>query len=315
MSDDFHPDLAPIAGLVPEVELTDIPMIRDLQRQAAASMAASVDAADIAIEEGVLPSHDGAPDVPYRWYRTKDGAPTPMPAILGIHGGGFVVGSMDDWHHRAVQLVRDVEAGVLVIDYRLAPEHPFPAALDDATAALRWLHEQSDRLGVDPDRIAVVGESAGGALAAGLALRSRDAGGPGLCVQALLMPVLDDRGRTASMQRFTDTPMWTAGMARSSWSHYLGDLGSDAPETAAPARAVDLTGLPPAYVTCMELDPLRDEALEYARRLLDQRVSVDLRCYAGAFHGASSVPGTGFAERTHADLVEALRRRLQLPSS
>jgi acetyl esterase len=153
---------------------------------------------------------------------------------------------------------------VVSVEYRLAPEDPFPAGLEDCYAALVWLHESAAELGVDGDRIAVVGRSAGGGLAAALALVTRDRHGPALCFQCLAIPELDDRLDTPSMQAFVDTPLWNRPLAEASWRHYLGDDRSDVSPYAAPARATDLSGLPPAYVSTMEFDPLRDEGIAYA---------------------------------------------------
>jgi acetyl esterase len=157
---------------------------------------------------------------------------------------------------------------VLSVDYRLAPKHPYPAAVEDCYAALAWLAGAATELGVDPDRIAVYGDSAGGGLAAAVALLARDRGGPRLAMQFLGIPELDDRLETPSMTAYVDTPVWNRPRAEVSWAYYLGDAikpGSrDVPAYAAPARATDLTGLPPAFITVCQFDPLRDEGIAYA---------------------------------------------------
>jgi acetyl esterase len=309
VSYDYDPELRAFLDILPEIDLADPDHIRELRQYTGTAAVAAGDDPGVEVVEGVLAGSARGVTVPFRLYRPAGANNVPGAAVILLHGGGFVVRSVESERARAVEVVRELDAVVLAIDYRLAPEHPYPAALDDAWSALEYLHDRADELQVDRSRIAVVGESAGGALAAGLAIRARDEGGPALCMQALLIPVLDDRLETGSMRRFGDTPMWTRSMAESSWGHYLGS-SSTVPSTAAPARVVDLSGLPPTYITCMEFDPLRDEALAYAQRLLDHGVSVELHCYAGGFHGATSIPVTSFARRALDELITVLRRRL-----
>jgi acetyl esterase len=199
---------------------------------------------------------------------------------------------------------------VLSLDYRLAPEHPFPAAHEDAYAVLGWVADRAVALDVDPDRIAVAGSSAGAAVAAGVALRARDEGGPRLAAQLLEIPVLDDRAATASAQ-YDDTLMWTRANVLDSWAFYLAGLDGEPPPYAAPARAVDLAGLPPTYVGVCSADPLRDEGLEYARRLADRGVATELRMYPGLFHGAVGLfPDLDVCRRARAGLLDAATRLL-----
>jgi acetyl esterase/lipase len=196
----------------------------------------------------------------------------------------------------------------------LAPEHPFPAGLEDCYAALVWLHDQADALGVDPARVAINGGSAGGGLAAGLALLARDRGGPAICFQYLGIPELDDTLDTPSMQQFHDTPMWSRPQAVQSWQWYLGDAygTDDVSPYAAPARATDVAGLPPAYVSTMEFDPLRDEGINYALKLLAAGVSVELHSFPGTFHGSAMVTGAAVTQRDGAERFVVLRRALGL---
>lgn len=308
----IDPELRPFLDLLPPIDIADPDVIRELRQLGEAMIDAEPDdEPDVDISSGSLRGPRSDEAVPWRIYRPVDRyQETAAPAVLLLHGGGFVVRSREGERARAVEIVRRLGAVVLAIDYRLAPEHPYPCALDDTFGALEYLHDHALELGIDQGRIAVVGESAGGALAAGLAIRCRDDGGPSLCMQALLIPVLDDRMETRSMQRFVDTPMWTRSMAESSWRHYLGQGLSPVPATAAPARVLDPSGLPPTYITCMEFDPLRDEAIAYAQRLLDHQVPVELHCYPGGFHGATSLPISTYAQRALDELVVALGRRL-----
>jgi acetyl esterase/lipase len=251
-------------------------------------------------------------EIPIRVYSRprQDGAP--VPAVLFIHGGGFVVGDLDTEHAGAASTVDALGVVVVSVDYRLAPEHPFPSGLEDCYAALLWLAKESGELGVDAERIAVFGQSAGGGLAAGLALLARDRGGPSLCFQLLGIPELDDRLETPSMVAFTETPMWNRPSAERSWRYYLGEgANGDTSPYAAPARAEDLSGLPAAYVSTSEYDPLRDEGIIYALRLLQAGVSVELHQFAGTFHGSTILPAE-VSRRQQAELTDALRRGLGL---
>jgi acetyl esterase/lipase len=243
---------------------------------------------------------------PLRIYRPS-GATDRRPGLLYLHGGGFCVGSVELEHGGAVQLAYGLGAVVVSVEYRLAPEHPFPAGLDDCYAGLCYL---ADLDIVDPARIGVHGQSAGGNLAAAVALIARDRGGPRLAVQSLGMPALDDRLDTPSMRAFVDTPMWSRPQAIQSWELYLAGAAADG--YAAPARMADLRGLPPAYITTMELDPLRDEGLQYAMRLLEAGISVEVHSFPGTFHGSALATGAAVSRRASAELVTALRARLSI---
>jgi acetyl esterase/lipase len=200
------------------------------------------------------------------------------------------------------------------VEYRLAPENPFPAGLHDCYAALEWFHDHASTHGVDTDRIAVVGSSAGGGLAAGLALLARDRNGPPLCFQFLGIPELDDRLQTPSMQQFVDTPMWSRPAAEMSWRAYLGEqYGGDVSAYAAPARATDLSGLPSAYVSTMEFDPLRDEGILYALGLMQAGVSVELHTFAGTWHGSTAITTAAVTQRQMQEMTVVLRRALCAP--
>ncbi|MFI6339816.1 alpha/beta hydrolase [Streptomyces sp. NPDC050535] len=255
-------------------------------------------------------------EVPVRVYRPAGQADAPRPAILYIHGGGFVTGDLDTEEGSAATLARALEAVVVSVDYRLAPEHPYPAALEDCYTTLVWLGQQADELGLDPTRIAVHGQSAGGGLAAAVALLTRDRSGPQLVFQFLGIPELDDRLQTVSMRAYVDTPVWHLANAEKSWAAYLRKTtqpGSpDVPVYAAPARAENLTGLPPTCVTLCQFDPLRDEGMEYARRLAQANVPVELHLYPGTFHGAAALPQTAVSQRMNADTLEVLKRAFGL---
>ena len=213
-------------------------------------------------------------------------------------------------------LCRGLGVVVVSIDYRLAPETPYPGPLEDCYSALQWVSSNASMLNIDPARIAVFGVSAGGGLGAATALLSRDRGGPPICFQYLGIPELDDRLQTASMQRFVDTPMWNRPNAEISWDFYLGDQyqrGADnVPYHAAPARAKDLSGLPSAYISTMEFDPLRDEGVEYALKLMQACVATELHSFPGTFHGSSMFANTAISQRESTEMFAVLRRALHI---
>lgn len=224
---------------------------------------------------------------------------------MWLHGGGFVMGDLDTEHPWATRIAAAAGVTVVSVGYRLAPENPFPAALDDAYAVLAWVHKTASELGVDPDRIAVGGHSAGGGLAAAVALRARDEQGPPICFQLLNQPGLDDRQETWSQRTFVDTPWMNRDKVTAAWRHYL--TGRAATPYAAPSRAADLRGLPPAYIATAELCPNRDEDIDYAIRLLQSGVSTELHQWPGTFHGSQAILSAEVSHRQIAELASALR--------
>jgi acetyl esterase len=308
----FDPELAAALTILPTVDLSDIPTARAAMAKALAA-AAEPDESGVQVREELVPGPDGAPDVRLRIY-TPDRRQAPA-AVYDVHGGGFILGTIDGNHAGNLQLARELGVVVVTVDYRLAPEHPFPAPLEDCYAGLVWTAKNADALGIDPERIAIHGISAGGGLCAGLALLSRDRGGPGIAFQYLGVPEVDDRLGTPSMRAFTDTPIWSRPSAVISWDAYLGAglRGSaDVSPYAAPARATDLTGLPPAYVSAMEFDPLRDEGIAYAQALLHAGVAVELHVFPGTFHGSGLVENAEVSRREADEAVVVLRRGLEL---
>jgi acetyl esterase/lipase len=307
----FDSELRPYLDALPTVGAVDLEASRAAVREMAEVFMQSADTSGLDVSDRTIPGMDGEPDVTVRVYSpVGSDVQTARGAAIYIHGGGFTVGSIDLEHAHAAAIANGIGIVVVSVEYRLAPEHPYPAALHDCYAALTWVHSQCEMLAVDPARIAVIGNSAGGGLAAALALLARDRSGPAICFQYLGIPEIDDRLETPSMQRFVDTPMWTRAQAERSWSMYLGDLrGGDVPAHAAPARATDLTGLPPAYVSTMENDPLRDEGILYALGLLHAGVSVELHSFPGTWHGCRSLP-SAVTKRDNEEMLAVLRAAL-----
>lgn len=271
---------------------------------------------ELHIEDRLVPGLCAqAPPVKIRIYRPH--GPGPLPAVLWLHGGCFVRGAVEIDHPEAARAAAELRAVVVSVDYRLAPEHPYPAAIDDCQAALQWLVCEVED--VASDRVAVVGISAGGGLAAALAMRVRDRGAPALCLQALVIPMLDDRLDTPSMREFTDLRIFSRGVAEAGWQHYLGGAGisGEPPPDAAPGRSPDLTDLPPAYLCTAELDPLRDEGIDYAVRLTRAGVPVELHQFPGTFHGSQFVVRDAAISRRmcdelYASLARSFSRRAPL---
>ncbi|HSK92041.1 MAG TPA: alpha/beta hydrolase [Euzebyales bacterium] len=294
----MDPELEAFVPLFPSADLTD----PDTARRALAELAGAVPAPDTSeIEDRMVPAD---PDVPVRIYRPHQA----HGAVVWLHGGGWVMGDVDTEHPWAARLADASGAVVISVGYRLAPEHPFPAALDDTCAVLAWAVEHAVELGIDPDRIAVGGHSAGAGLATAAALRTRDQQGPSIRFQLLNQPEIDDRLETWSARRFTDTPWSTRDRVAATWRHYLGS--APASPYAAPARADDLSGLPPAYIATAEFDPLRDEGIGYALRLLQSGVAVELHQWPGTFHGSQAIVSAEVSQRQLAELGAALRRAL-----
>lgn len=240
--------------------------------------------------------------------RVYRGGRSPAPAVVYCHSGAFVLGNLDTDHLQCVEFARGAECTVISVDYRLAPEHPHPAAVDDSLTALRWVAAESSGLRINPSRIAVAGSSAGGALAAVLAQAAATGSAPPVVFQLLHQPVLDDRC-TPSRREFTTTPGFDGPAVEQMWRHYL--RAETASNGAVPARSADLTGLAPAFISCSELDPLRDEAIAYAWRLLDAGVATELHVFPGTCHGFDSLlPGWAVSRQLFALQAAALRRAL-----
>jgi len=312
---DYDPEFIDMIAVLPTefADLSDPASIRDMRDGGLISLTGDQpDRDDVVTDDRSIPGPEGAPDVPVRIYTPRADTAGPRGALLYIHGGGFMFGSIDMMDAACQRYCAETDAVIVSVEYRLAPEDPFPAGLEDCYEALVWMVGHGPELGIDVDRVGVGGGSAGGGLSAATALLARDRSGPAICFQFLQIPELDDRLETPSMQRFTDTPLWNRPNAEWSWKHYLGDLhgGDDIPYLAAPSRCEDLSGLPPAYVSTMEFDPLRDEGLIYAMNMMRDGVQVELHSYPGTFHGSGLFAHADVSQRDAADSIRAIRRGL-----
>lgn len=269
----------------------------------------------VTIEDRVIPGAKDHPALRVRIYRPTEIA-GPLAGLLWIHGGGYVIGTADMSDQRQAEMALAGQCLVVSVDYRLAPETPFPGPLDDCYSALKWLAANAAELGVDASRIAIGGASAGGGLAAGLALLARDRDEVKVIFQLLIYPMIDDRNVTASSHCMTIENFWNRALNLQSWERYLGKpCGSpDVSPYAAASRASDLQGLPPAYIPVGDLDLFVDENIEYAQRLLQAGVPTELHIYTGAYHGSESMaPSAKISQRCLRGIDDALRRALVKP--
>jgi acetyl esterase len=251
--------------------------------------------------------------IPLRLYRPAGVADaTLLPAYVYFHGGGWVIGDLETHDVLCRQLTAASGASVIAVDYRLAPEHKFPAAADDAWAATRWIVAHAAELGLDATRLAVGGDSAGGNLAAVVALLARDAGGPAIRLQVLIYPVTDVLRETRSYEDFAEGYMLTRDSMRWFIAHYLKTREDARDWRVSPLRAPSLAGLPPALIVTAGNDPLRDEGEMYAGRLRDAGVLVDYVCYGGMVHGFAGMGKLlDAAHRVVALTGESLRQALK----
>ncbi|MFD9424091.1 MULTISPECIES: alpha/beta hydrolase [unclassified Streptomyces] len=296
----------------------DIPRQRELYEEMNRAALAALPPNDrVEYEDLTVPGPAGGPDVAVRVYRPAGTKGTGLlPGILYIHGGGMITGSVRTDHRQVLPLVEALDSVVVSVEYRLAPEHPDPAPVEDCYAALLWMSGEAAALGIDPGRLALFGGSAGGGLAAGVSLLARDRGTPPLAFQMLPYPMLDDRNTTPSSHEITDIGIWDRAANLQGWQALLGDrAGTDRVSPyAAPARTDDLSGLPPTYLDVGELDLFRDENIAYAHRLMQAGVPVELHVYPGGIHaGELLAPDAELSTRITDYRMSALRRALNTP--
>jgi acetyl esterase len=302
-ADRLDPALRDVAART-DLSLDTLATLRESLNQRRSDAARALDTSGVTITDDRIEVEDSRV-VPIRIYR---GAVPPAPAVVYCHAGAFVLGNLDTDHRQCVEFARRARCTVISVDYRLAPQHPYPAALEDALAVLGWAVSTAADLAIDPGRLAVAGSSAGAALAAGMAQRAAGGFAPPIVFQLLHQPVLDDRP-TPSKREFVATPGFDGPAVTTMWHHYLG--GEPVPAAAAPARKPELSGVAGAMITCAELDPLRDEAVNYALALINGGVAVELHVFPGTCHGFDSLlPDWETSERLFELQGAALRRAL-----
>ncbi|MFC5950419.1 alpha/beta hydrolase [Pseudonocardia lutea] len=259
---------------------------------------------DVVVERAVVDEAGIA--VPVHRFRPQE-LPERAPVLIWMHGGGYCIGTPDEDAGLCAWLARKLGALVVSVDYRLAPEHPYPAGLDDCCAVVRAVSAQFPE-----SRIAIGGASAGAGLAAAVTLRARSGDCPMPDAQLLIMPFLDARLSSASMHELAEAPVFTAKDAADCWRHYLGDRVGDPPADGSPSAAADLAGLPPAYVAVAGTDCLRDEAIDYALRLQAAGVPAELHVVPGVPHGFTGLlPGSTAARRIRTELAAVASRLLE----
>jgi triacylglycerol lipase len=308
------PELGPLLDVFPALALSEETLAGARENRMAFPVDPQADAA-VADERRRVAGPKDAPDVEVFCYRPK-AATGALPCILHVHGGGYVLGDAQSMAAFHKPLALELNCSIVSVEYRLAPETPFPGAVEDAYAALGWLVANAGEIDVDTGCIGLMGESAGGGLAAALALLTRDRKEHALAFQHLIYPMLDDRTCTrADPHPFAGEFVWTAASNRFGWRALLGvEPGSAGVSPyASAARAETLAGLPSTYISTGALDLFVEEDVDYARRLMRAGVPTELHVYPGAFHGFDFAAGVDVADRARRDSLAALRRALRPP--
>ena len=263
---------------------------------------------NVAKDDRTVPGPAGEPDISVRIYRPRNATGT-LPGIYYIHGGGMVLGTVAGEDATASLLCDEVNAVVVSVEYRLAPEHPHPAPVEDCYAGLVWTADNAAELGIDPDRLAIYGGSAGGGLTIATAMLARDRGGPALRFMMPIYPMIDDTNTTASSHEITDVGIWDRDANLEAWGWYLG--GKEADQYAAPTRAQDVAGLPPAFIDVGTADLFRDEDIAFAQRLMQAGVPCELHINPGSYHASETfAPEAALSQRIRDMRIDALRRAL-----
>jgi acetyl esterase/lipase len=315
----FDPELAAALAAMPAdiqhpLLAEDIPLARErIAQMMTADDEALRRGGAVELEDRRVPGPPGEPDLSVLILRPARGT-GPWPALYHIHAGGMVMGDRRTGADLLAEWVEDLGVVVVSVEYRLAPEHPHPAPVEDCYAGLLWTGKHADELGIDPSRLLIAGASAGGGLAAGTALMARDRGGPPLSHQILLCPMLDDRAVTPSSQELDSEGVWDRTSNLTGWTALLGDArgGPDVSPYAASARAADLSGLPPAYIDVGTVETFRDEAIDYAARLCRAGVNAELHVWAGVFHASEALaPQAAVSRAARETRLSYLRRALR----
>lgn len=295
--------------------LKTVPIIQlpqDLAKTRQVPIPSNANSEHVRITERFIPGGDGQ-EMLIKIYEPVQRSKEELPAVLWSHGGGYVLGHPNGEDSLCESIVQAVNCIVVSPDYRLAPEHSYPAAIEDCYATLVWMTSATNELNVDPMRVAIGGGSAGGGLTAALALMARDRKGPVICFQMPLYPMIDDRNITPSSYEITDNhAVWFRSNNISAWEMYLGDSAhGEISPYAAPTRAKNLEGLPPTYTCVGQLDPFRDETIDYVARLAQAGVDVEFQLYPGCFHAFEHiVPDAEISQHAKNGYIEALSRAL-----
>ena len=312
----LDPELKAVMERMPTdrtLDLTKISAARARMKKLVLEMLATFPQVEgVSQEDRFAPGTQGGPPVRVRIYRADDKS-SKLPALYWIHGGGYVMGDIDMDDRLMKQMVKRIGCVAASVDYRLAPEHPFPTPVEDCYTGLKWLFAHADELGVEPARIAIGGPSGGGGLTAGLGLLARDRREVQVAYQLLIYPMIDDRNATAAAHAITDPRVWNRESNRLGWKAYLGrdGGGADVSPYAAATRATDLSNLPPTYISVGTLDLFVDENIDYAQRLIQAGVPTELHVYPGAFHGFDMfAPSARVSKQFKADRDNALKRAL-----
>lgn len=263
----------------------------------------------LSITDEIIAGTDANP-LPLRIYRPKSTTEA-LPALLWIHGGGYILGSIDDNDDLCMRFVKDANCVVVSVDYRLAPEHPYPAPIEDCYSALKWIADNAEAINIDPHRIGVAGASAGGGLTAALTLLARDRQYPSICFQMPLYPMIDDQNQTPSTNEIKEGFVWNQKTNEAGWKMYLGEIygTENIPAYAAPARAEDYHNLPYTYTCVGQLDPFRDETLTYVTKLAQAGVDVEFHLYPGAYHGFEAInPNADVSVRAVNEYIQAVKK-------
>lgn len=312
----YDPELLAVLQTFPSMSLVnwdDLPATRVATDEMLKMMLSGLpDSPHVLKEDRTVPGPADSPQVRVRIYRPAASTGT-LPGFFWIHGGGYVLGTLEQDDVSMQHIVEEVGCVAVSVEYRLAPEHPFPAPVEDCYAALKWMYNHAAELGVDASRIAVSGGSAGGGLAAGLVLLARDRGEVPVAFQQLIYPMIDNLNSSQSSEEFASAPIWSRRDNQGGWEAYLGanSKSSNASPYTAASRATDLTNLPPTYIAVGSLEVFLDEDVEYALRLAHVGVPVELHVYPCAFHGFDGLaPTSSLSQRFTVDRDQALKRAL-----
>lgn len=313
----IDPELAPALDMAPFGDFSDIQTVRTMSDKIFAEMAALMPPVKgVRIENKTVPGPKDSPDVNLRVYSPEKQLNSAIPGLLWIHGGGYIAGNLEIDDYSMKQICLKAECVIVAVNYRLAPENPFPAPLEDCYAALKWMAGENCNLNIDKSRIAIGGGSAGGGLAAGLAILARDRAEVKIIFQMLIYPMLDCRNISPSSYAITDPRTWDREKNIFGWNAYLGSAAgsADISPYASPSCAKDLSGLPPAYIAVGELDLFLDEDIDYAQGLLQAGISTELHVYPGATHGFDGMANATVSKRYIQERDDAIQRALKIRS-